>query len=56
VYVHGHNTPDPGISIGDQVFVLTKYINTTRPMKKFTETFLGPYKVIGKPSAASYQV
>jgi hypothetical protein len=44
------------ISVGDQVFVSTKYINTTRPTKKFTETFLGLYKVIRKPSAASYQV
>jgi hypothetical protein len=49
-------SPDPGISVGDQVFVSTKFINTTRPTKKFTETFPGPYKVIGKPSAASYQV
>jgi hypothetical protein len=47
---------DPGISVGDQVFVSTKYINTTRLTKKFTETFLGPYEVIEKPSAASYQV
>jgi hypothetical protein len=48
--------PDPDISVGNQVFVTTKYISTTRPTKKFTETFFGPYKVIGKPSAASYQV
>lgn len=48
--------PDPGIKVGDQVFVTTKYINTTRPTKKFTETFVGPYEVIGKPSAASYTV
>ncbi|KAF7358286.1 hypothetical protein MVEN_00877900 [Mycena venus] len=48
--------PDPGIKVGDQVFVSTKYINTTRPTKKFTETFLGPYEVIRKPSAASYTI
>ena len=48
--------PDPGIKVGDQVFVLAKYLNTGRLTKKFTETFLGPYKVIGKPSAASYTI
>jgi hypothetical protein len=48
--------PDSDISVGDQVFVTTKYISTTWPTKKFTETFIGPYEVIGKPSAASYQV
>jgi hypothetical protein len=49
--------PDLDISVGDQVFVTTKYIiSTTWLMKKFTETFIGPYKVIGKPSATSYQV
>jgi hypothetical protein len=49
---------DPDISVGDQVFVTTKYISTTRLTKKFTETeaFIRPYEVIGKPSAASYQV
>lgn len=48
--------PYPGIKVGDQVFVSAKYLNTGQPTKKFTETFLSPYKVIGKPSAASYTI
>ena len=49
-------SPDPEIKVGDQVFVTTKYLSTTRPTRKFTETYVGPYEVIGKPSAASYQI
>lgn len=49
-------SPDPVFNIGDQVFVTSKYLTTTRPTRKFSELLLGPYEVIGKPSAASYQI
>jgi hypothetical protein len=46
----------PDIKIGDHVFVLAKYISTTRPSKKLSEKYLGPYEVIGKPGSLSYLV
>ena len=49
-------SPDPKLEIGDQVFVSAKFLRTTRPTRKFSENFLGPYEVIGKPSAASYTI
>ena len=48
--------PAPEIQIGDFVFVLAKLIQTTCPSKKLSEKFLGPFKIIGKPSSHSYQV
>jgi hypothetical protein len=46
----------PDIKIGDQVFVLAKFIHTTRPAKKLSEKYLGPFEVIGKPGSLSYLV
>ena len=47
---------DPDIKVGDKVFISMKTLKTIRPTKKFSETFAGPYEVIGKPSAASYTI
>ena len=49
-------SPDPKFNIGDRVYVSAEYLRTTRPTKKFSENHLGPYEVIGKPSAASYTI
>jgi hypothetical protein len=46
----------PDIKIGDQVFVLAKFISTTRPSKKLSEKYLGPYEVIGKPGTHSFLI
>jgi hypothetical protein len=46
--------PSPIFNIGDSAYVLAKHIRTTRPTPKFSEQYLGPYEVIGKPSANSY--
>jgi len=46
----------PKIEVGDLVFVLAKFIKTTRPSKKLSERYLGPFKVTGKPSVHSYQI
>ena len=46
--------PDPGFKVGDKAFVKSKYIATTRPTRKFADLFLGPFEIIGKPSAQSY--
>jgi len=49
-------SPAPEIQIGDFVFILAKFIWTTCPSKKLSKKFLGPFKIIGKPSSYSYQV
>jgi len=46
----------PDISVGDQVFVLAKFIHTTRPSKKLSERYLGPYEVVGKPGSHSFLI
>ena len=44
------------IEVGDLVFVLAKFIKTTRPSKKLSECYLGPFEVMDKPSAHSYKI
>jgi len=46
----------PDIKIGDYVFVLAKFINTTHPSKKLSEKYLGPFEVIGKPGSHSFLI
>jgi len=56
VYADVRQTTSPKIEVGDSVFVLAKFIRTTRPSKKLSEHYLGPFQVMGKPSTHSYQV
>ena len=49
-------SPDPKIQVGDQVFILAKFIRTTRPSKKLAECYLGLFKVLGKPGTHSYLI
>jgi hypothetical protein len=44
----------PSYNIGDKAFILAKYIKTTRPTPKFSETYLGPYEIIAKSSSHGY--
>lgn len=44
------------IKVHDQVFVLAKFIHTTRPSKKLSEKYLSPFEVIGKPGSHSYLI
>ena len=46
----------PEINVGDHVFVLAKFIKTTRPSKKLSEKFLGPFKVSDRLGLHSYHV
>jgi len=46
----------PKIEIGDCVFILAKFIKSTRPTKKLSEKYLGPYEVVGKPGTHSYLI
>jgi len=49
-------SPALEIQIGDFVFILAKFIQTTHPSKKLSKKFLGLFEIIGKPSFHSYQV
>lgn len=56
VSADSHRTSPPDIKIGDEVFVLAKFIRTTRPSKKLSEKYLGPFEVIGKPGSHSFLI
>ena len=51
-----HRLPSPNFKIGDQVFVKAQFFRTTRPSKKLSERFLGPYEIIGQPGTLSYML
>ena len=48
--------PPPDFPVGSEVFVLAKHIKSTRPTKKFSEKYLGPFKIIAHPSSLSYKL
>ena len=48
--------PAPEFPIGSEVFVLAKHMKSTRPTKKFSEKFFGPFKVLSKPSSLAYKL
>jgi len=45
--------PAPDFEIGSQVFVKAQYFRTTRPSKKLSDKFLGPYEVLARPGSHS---
>ena len=49
-------TPAPNLQVSNLVFVLAKFIRTTRPSKKLLEKYLGPFKIIGRPGSYLYQI
>jgi hypothetical protein len=46
--------PSPTLAIGDQVFIISKNIKTTCPIRKLAEKLLGPYEIIAQPSSHAY--
>ncbi|KAF8825021.1 hypothetical protein HHX47_DHR7000368 [Lentinula edodes] len=46
----------PEFPIGSEVFVLAKHIRSTHPTEKFSEKYLGPFKVISRPGTLSYEL
>src|SRR6185369_5245653 len=44
-------TPPPPLRIGDQVFVKAKFFRTTRPSKKLSDKYAGPFAIIGQPGS-----
>ena len=47
-------TTPPDFKIGDHAFVKSDHIRTTRPSKKLSEKFLGPFEIIARPSRQSF--
>jgi len=41
-----HRTPPPLFNPGDEVFILSKFIHTTRPSQTLSERYIGPFKII----------
>ena len=48
------HTPVPNYNIRDKAFILAKFIKTTCPTPKFSETYLGPFEIIAKPSTHAF--
>jgi len=46
--------PPPNFIIGQQAFVKAKFFRTTRPSKKLSEKFLGPFEILAKAGSHSY--
>ncbi|CDO77784.1 hypothetical protein BN946_scf184609.g1, partial [Trametes cinnabarina] len=49
-----HRLPAPDFRIGDLVYLKAEHIRTTRPSKKLSEKFLGPFEIIAKVGTHSY--
>ena len=46
--------PPPEFKIGDKAFVKAKFFRTTRPSKKLSEKYLGPYDIISQVGPLSW--
>jgi len=44
----------PDFQVGQSVFVRSQYFWTTRPSKKLSKKYLGPYEIIVQPSPQSF--
>jgi len=44
----------PDFQVGQSVFIRSQYFRTTRPSKKLSKKYLGPYEIIAQPSLQSF--
>jgi hypothetical protein len=49
-----HWEPAPDFQVGQQVFIKAENIRTTRPSKKLSEKYLGPFDIIAHPGTHSF--
>jgi len=54
VPTNAHRLMPPNYQIGDQVFVLAKFLQTMQPSRKLAKRFLGLFTITGKPSSHSF--
>ena len=55
-YYNRRRTPAPKFNIGDKVFLDASDIRTTRPSKKLSHHYLGPFKVICPIGSHAYHL
>jgi hypothetical protein len=55
-YYHQRRTPAPNFAVGEKVFLVASDISTTRPTKKFTHRYLGPFPVIHPVGSHAYHL
>jgi hypothetical protein len=55
-YYNQHRTPAPNFTAGEKVFLDASDISTTRPTKKFTHRFLGPFPVVHPVGLHAYRL
>ena len=48
--------PPPDFKIGEQAFVKAKFFQTTRPSKKLSDKYLGPFEILAKAGTHSYTI
>jgi hypothetical protein len=46
--------PPPDFQIGQKVFVKAQFFRTTRPTKKLSDKYLGPFEIIAQPGSLSF--
>jgi predicted secreted protein len=46
--------PPPDFKLGDKAYVKAQFFRTTRPAKKLSERYFGPYEIIAQHGAASF--
>ena len=46
--------PAPDFQVGQQVYVSAEHIRTTRPLKKLSEKYLGPFDILAHPGTHSF--
>jgi hypothetical protein len=46
--------PAPEFAVGDKVFVKAQFFRMTRPSKKLSKKYLGPYDIIACPGTHSF--
>ena len=46
--------PAPNFAVGQQAFVKAKFFRTTRPSKKLSDKYLGPFDIIAKAGSHSF--
>ena len=47
-------SPAPEFKVGQQAFVEAQYFRSTRPTKKFSEKYLGPFEIIAQAGSHSF--
>jgi hypothetical protein len=55
-YYNQRQTPAPKFAVGEKVFLDASDISTTRPTKKFTHRYLGPFPIVRPVGSHAYRL